>query len=241
MAVDVINSLSAVRFLPTGCHYISHTGPLKPQSRCPFIRLIRVNVEGQQMFSWLPVSPLVGQQVLIVRFIVSMLLLYVSIMHFFMFFRACIAFFPWWKKQTNGKLLSAGWLSGSSGGEGGREEWGTQRGRAVTAQPERKRRRRDVSCASCHAIHLLSIQRDGGPACCLLLPNKVKHNKLRAQTFFRSHLQSAPLPGPICGSFWFWFFSVDFFPPFFIPLPTSIFWGECVVFLEDRYVIFTNY
>lgn len=46
-----------------------------------------------------------------------------------------------------------------------------------------------MSCASCHAIRLLSIQRDGGLACCLLLPNKVKQNKLRARTFLRSHLQ----------------------------------------------------
>lgn len=174
-------------------------------------------------------------------FFVCMFLLCVSTLQSFMFVRACIAFFPRLKKN---KQTANYWkLVGSAGlvveKEGGREG-GTQRRRAATSQPERRRRRRrDVSCASCHAIHLLSIQRDGGPACCLLLPNKVKHNKPRALTLCSARTWTATRAAVPSG--FVFFFSVDFFIFVFFPFPASTFWGECVVFLEDRYVIFTDY
>lgn len=70
------------------------------------------------------------------------------------------------------ELLKPVSLSASGGEREGHEE----RGRELLhiSEREREEERREVSCASCHAIHLLRIQRDGGPVCCLLLSNKVK-------------------------------------------------------------------
>lgn len=200
------------------------------------------------MFSWLHVSPLVGQQVLIVRFIVSMLLLCVSIMHFFMFLRACIAFFPWWKKQTNGKLLSAGWLSGSSGGEGGREGGVRDAERESCYSSAWEEEEEERGGEMCHVLPVTPFTSSASSgmevlpaASCSQIKWSITSCALRL-SFART---SARLPGPICGSFWFCFFFLLILFPVFHSITYVDFLGGVCRFsggqVRDFHLLSTRY
>lgn len=159
-------------------------------------------------------------------------------------------FFSRWKKQTNGKLLNAGWLSGSIGGKGGGGKKGeTQREGELLHLSLKGGGGRGGGGEMCHVLPVTPFTSSASSgmevlpaASCSQIKWRITSRALRL--FFRLHLHSAPLSGrnPSRGSFWFCFFFSWFFFFFVFPsIPYVCFWGECVVFLEDRYVIFTNY